>query len=54
MRPLLFRIFSIVLIFNIISQVKLSAQPEFDYLPNRMGWHTASYDFSTKEAGLIP
>ena len=44
----------IMVIFTMIKQVELSAQPEFHYLPDKIGWHTASYDFSIKEPGLIP
>ena len=41
-------------IILILTSNLLIAQPEFHYLPEKIGWHEAVYDFSAKEAGLVP
>lgn len=32
----------------------LSAQPEFQYMPDKIGWHKAVYDWTAKDPGLVP
>ena len=53
MKLSLFKYLLVLATFTTIKQVELSAQPEFHYLPDQIGWHTASYDFSAKDARLI-
>jgi len=54
MKPSFLPLLLVTVTFTMIYQIELCGQPQFHYLPDKLGWHTATYDFSTKDPSLIP